>query len=151
MLRSLSGKFKNVTGANGDGRQLTEINEALKWKGCFVDCRPAIQRSGLGRDRPGCPAVARLRVGGRDSKQKGGRAKPSKSQARLLSRWTWQCEFIASPGDWFLSWNCILASRLNDECADAYFVQRDLPRTVFGEAVKLFVFTATSRPFRKRP
>src|SRR5437762_11777085 len=60
-------------------------------EGMLCRCRPAIQRSGLGRDRPGCPAVARPRVGGRDSNaKKVDRAKPSKSQARLLSRWTWQ-------------------------------------------------------------
>src|SRR5438552_16084554 len=60
-------------------------------EGMLCRCRPDIQRSGLGRDRPGCPAVARPRVDGRDSNaNKVDRAKPSKSQARLLSRWTWQ-------------------------------------------------------------
>src|SRR5436190_14656058 len=60
-------------------------------EGMLCRCRPAIQRSGLGRDRPGCPAVARPRVGCRDSNaNKVDWAKPSKSRAKLPSRWTWQ-------------------------------------------------------------
>ena len=37
LLRSLSRKFKKVTAANRNGRQLTEINEALERKGFFFD------------------------------------------------------------------------------------------------------------------
>src|SRR6266480_6430201 len=37
LLRSPSRNFKNVTGANRNSRQLTEINEALERKECFFD------------------------------------------------------------------------------------------------------------------
>ena len=37
LLRSLSRKFKNVTAANRNSRQLTEVNEALERKECFFD------------------------------------------------------------------------------------------------------------------
>src|SRR4029450_4713677 len=36
-LRSLSRKLKNVTRANRNHRQSTEINEALEWTGYFFD------------------------------------------------------------------------------------------------------------------
>src|SRR5881396_2318164 len=90
-------------------------------EGMLCRCRPAIQRSGLGRDRPGCPAVARPRVGCRDSNaNKVDRAKPSKSQARLLSRWTWQANSSRHQVTGFPKLKMHLASWLNDECADAY-------------------------------
>ena len=37
LFRSLSRKFKNVTAANLNSRQLTEVNEALERKECFFD------------------------------------------------------------------------------------------------------------------
>ena len=37
LLRSPSRNFKNVTGANRNSRQLTEINEAFERKECFFD------------------------------------------------------------------------------------------------------------------
>jgi hypothetical protein len=37
LLRSVSRKFKNVTGANRNSRQLTEIDEALEGKVFLFD------------------------------------------------------------------------------------------------------------------